>query len=188
MIPEAEAEVKPGCCYNFAGIFSSMELRYKITNEDITNILRISSRPLWALVLFAFLLAGMFFVGIYLVGHDLAEVGWVWLAITALLGIVVYAVPPIRIRRELRRIPDLQGEIVLVLSPEGIESRFTTGRSQLQWRAYTKYKETAHMFVLNTPSSGSKFIPKRVMSPQQLEELRGLLRAQIPSRVTKQRP
>ncbi|MGP0019148.1 MAG: YcxB family protein [Candidatus Sulfotelmatobacter sp.] len=180
MIPEAEAEVKSGCCYNFAG----MELRYKFTNEDIKNILRVSSRPLWALVLFAFLLAGMFSVGIYLVGHDLAEVGWVWLAITALLGVAVYAVPPIRIRRELRRRPDLQGEIVLLLSPEGIESTFATGRSQLQWRAYTKYKETAHLFVLNTSSSGSRCIPKRVMSPQQLEELRGLLRAQIPSRVT----
>jgi len=110
-----------------------MELRYQLTNEDITNILRVSSRPLWVLVLFAALLAGMFAVGIYLVGHDLAEVGWVWLASSALLGIVVYAVPPIQIRRELRKRPDLQGEIVLLLSPAGIEVTFATGKSQLQW-------------------------------------------------------
>jgi hypothetical protein len=121
-----------------------MELRYQLTNEDITNILRASSRPLWALILFALLLGGMFAVGIYLVGHDLAEGGWIWLAISAALGIVVYALPPIQIRRELRRRPDLQGEIVLILSPVGIEVSFTTGKSQLQWRAYNKYKETAH--------------------------------------------
>jgi len=161
-----------------------MELRYQLTNEDITNILRASSRPLWALILFALLLGGMFAVGIYLVGHDLAEGGWIWLAISAALGIVVYALPPIQIRRELRRRPDLQGEIVLILSPVGIEVSFTTGKSQLQWRAYNKYKETAHLFVLTASSTSSRFIPKRVMSPQQLEELRGLLRAQISSKVT----
>jgi len=161
-----------------------MELRYILTNEDITNILRVSSRPLWALFLFAVLLAAMFAVGIYLVGHDLAEVGWIWLAISAALGVVVYALPSIQIRRELRRRPDLQGEIVLRLSPEGIELTFPTGKSQLQWRAYTKYKETAHLFVLTALSSGSRFIPKRVMSPQQLEEMRGLLRTQIASKVT----
>lgn len=161
-----------------------MELRYNLTNEDITHILRVSSRPLWALVLFGLLLAAMFSVGIYLIAHDLAEVGWFWLAVSASLGIVVYAVPPIQIRRELRRRPDLQGEIVLLLGPEGIEVTFATGKSQVQWRAYTKYKETAHLFVLTASSSGSRFIPKKVMSPQQLEELRGLLRAQIPSKVT----
>lgn len=163
-----------------------MELRYQLTNEDITNILRASTRPLWALALFAALLAGMFAVGIYLVGHDLTEVGWIWLATSVLLGIVVYAVPTIQIRRELRRRPDLQGEIVLLLSPQGIEVTFATGKSQVQWRAYSKYKETANLFVLTAWSSGSRFIPKRVMSPQQLEELRGLLRTQILKVTTKQ--
>ena len=147
-------------------------------------MLRASSRPLWALVLFAVLLAGMFAVGIYLVSHDIAEVGWIWLAASVSLGIVVYAVPPIQIRRELRRRPGLQGEIVLLLSSEGIEARFATGKSQLDWRAYRKYKETANLFVLGTSYSGSTFIPKRVMSPEQLEELRGLLRARIPSKIT----
>jgi hypothetical protein len=167
-------------CYNFVG----MELRYQLTNEDITNILRASSRPLWALALFAVLLAGMVAVGIYLVGHDLAEGGWLWLAISAALGFVVYALPPIQIHRELQRRPDLQGEIVLLLIPAGIEVTFATGKSQLQWRAYTKFRETPHLFVLTASASGSRFIPKRVMSSQQMEELRGLLRAQIPSKVT----
>jgi YcxB-like protein len=90
----------------------------------------------------------------------------------------------IQIRRELRRRPDLQGEIVLLLSPAGIEVTFATGKSQLQWRAYSKYKETAYLLVLTASSSGSRFNPKRVMSPQQLEEMRSLLRAQIPSKVT----
>jgi len=161
-----------------------MELRYTVTNEDIRNILRASSRPLWALVLFGLLLAAMFAVGIFLIVHDLREVGWIWLAVSAMLGVVVYALPSIQIRRELRRRPDLRGEIVLRLSPAGVEVTFATGKSQLQWRAYTKYKETAHLFVLHASSAGSRFIPKRVMSPQQVDELRGWLRTQIPSKVT----
>jgi len=71
-------------------------------------MLRSSSRPLWALVLFAGLLAAMFFVGIYLFAHDLAEVGWFWLAISVLLGITVYAAPLIQLRRALRQRPDLK--------------------------------------------------------------------------------
>jgi hypothetical protein len=45
------------------------------------------------LVLFALLQAGMFAVGIYLVGHDLGEVGWIWLAISALLGLLRAQIP-----------------------------------------------------------------------------------------------
>ncbi len=34
----------------------------------------------------------------------------------------------------------LQGEIVLLLNQEGTEFSYATGKSKLQWRAYTKYK------------------------------------------------
>jgi hypothetical protein len=81
-----------------------------------------------------------------------------------------------------------QGEIVLLLNDKGIDSTFATGKSQLQWRAFTKYKETGHVFVLSMSRTRGIFIPKRVMSPQQIEELRSLLKAQIPSKVTTSQP
>jgi len=161
-----------------------MELKYKLTEEDVANMLRASSRPLWALSLFALLLVAMFSVGIYLIVRDVGEVGWIWLAVSAGLGIVVYIVPPMQTRRALRRNPVLQGEIVVLLNDEGVESTFATGKSQLQWRAFTDYREAAGMFVLHTSSLRSTFIPKRLLSPAQIEELRDLLRTRILSKVT----
>jgi hypothetical protein len=158
-----------------------MEIRYHFTDEDALNALRASSRPSWALFLFALLLALLFLVGIYLVDHDLAGIGWAWLAASAALGIAVYEVPRIQIRRTMQRSPSAQGEIVLLVSGKGIDATFATGGSQLQWRAFTKCKETSHMFALSTSPYRAIFIPKRVMSSQQIEEFRGLLRAEIPS-------
>ena len=137
--------------------------------------------------LFVLLLALMFLVGIFLVNQDLGAIGWIWLAVSVAIGIAVYEVPRFQIRRAMRRNPSLVGEVVLVFTDEGTEFTFATGKSQLQWRAYTKYKETRHLFVLYMSSARSTFIPKRVLSPQHLEELRNLLKSRIPSEVTSTR-
>jgi hypothetical protein len=161
-----------------------MELRYKFTEEDALHASRVTSRQPWALFLFVLLLALMFVVGIFLVAHDLATIGWIWLAMSAALGFAVYEVPRIQIRRALRRNPSLHGEVVLALHDQGIESTFATGKSQLLWGAFTKCKETTYFFVLYMSPHRASFIPKRVMTPQQIEELRALLRSRIPSKTT----
>jgi hypothetical protein len=134
--------------------------------------------------LFVLLLGLMFLVGIYLVDHDLAMIGWLWLALSVGMGVAVYEVPRFQIRRAMRSNPSLGGEIVLLFGDEGVQATFATGKSQLQWRAFTKYKETERLFVLYMSPARSTFIPKRAMSPQQIEELRVLLRARIPSGAT----
>jgi hypothetical protein len=100
------------------------------------------------------------------------------------LGIVVYVAPPIQTRRALRRSPVLQGEIVLLLDADGVESTFATGKSRLHWRAFTGCKETPDVFVLHTSSLRPTFIPRRLLSLEQTEELRELLRTRIPGKVT----
>ena len=72
--------------------------------------------------------------------------GWLWLALSAVIGIAVYEVPRIQVRRSLRKSPSAQGEIVRVLDGEGTVTTFPTGESRLNWRAYTKYKETGSNF------------------------------------------
>jgi hypothetical protein len=54
-----------------------------------------------------------------------------------------------------------------------------TGESRLDWRAYTKYKETGDVFLLFVSPHRYTWIPKSAMSPAQIEELRGLLRARM---------
>ena len=160
-----------------------MELRYHVTKEDALNAARVSLAPPWFLLLFVVLLGLLFLVGIYLLDHDLAVAGWVWLATSVVLGIAVYEAPRRQAHRSMRGNPSLQGEIVLVLDDEGMEATFATGKTKLEWRAFTKCKETAHLFVLYMSSARSTFIPKRVMSPNQVEELRGLLKARITAKI-----
>ncbi|HST11552.1 MAG TPA: YcxB family protein [Terriglobales bacterium] len=131
--------------------------------------------------LFILLLALMFLVGIYLVDHALPEVGYVWLALSVLLGIAVYEVPRRQTRRALKSNPSAQGEIVLIVNQRGVVSTFLTGKSELEWRAFTKYKETERIFLLST-GIRSSFIPKRAMSAEQVRELRNLLTENIPER------
>lgn len=158
-------------------MFCGMEVRYTFTDEDAMNILRASSRPSWALFLFGLLLALMFLVGIFLIDHDLRLIGWLWLGMSVALGIVVYEVPRIQVRRAIQRNPSGQGEIVLVLGDEGIETTFATGKSQLSWQTFIKCKETSELFVLSTSPYRALNIPKRALSSDQIGELREMLKA-----------
>ena len=98
---------------------------------------------------------------------------------SAVIGIAVYEVPRIQVKRSLRNSPSAQGEIVLSLDDEGTIATFPTGESRLNWRAYTKYKETGSMFLLFFSQYRYMSIPKRVMTPQQIEDLRALVKARI---------
>jgi YcxB-like protein len=156
-----------------------MEIRYTPTSEDSLNALRASPRPAWALSLFVLLLSLMFVVGIYLIDHDLTAIGWVWLAASVALGIAVYEAPRIQTRRALKTTPSAQGEIAITFADAGTMATYPTGKSELEWRAYTRYKETEHGFLLFLSSYRSIFIPKRVMSPEQVRELRSLLSSHL---------
>ena len=156
-----------------------MEIRFKPTEQDGLNVMRASSMPSWSMFLFVLLLALLFLVGIYLLNHGLPVAGWLWLALSAAIGIAVYQVPRIQVRRNLRDSPSAHGEIVITLDGEGTVTTFPTGESRLNWGAYTKYKETGSMFLLFVSPNRCMSIPKRAMTPQQIEELRGLVKARI---------
>ena len=159
-----------------------MEIRYRPTEEDGLNALRASSMPQWNMFLFVLLLILLFLVGIYLIDHDLSLIGWMWLTLSALIGIAVYEVPRMKVWKALRNNPSAQGEIIFVLNDKGTAATFPTGESRLDWRAYTKYRETETIFLLFFSPYRCMSIPKRVMSPEQIEELRSLLRTRISTR------
>jgi hypothetical protein len=156
-----------------------MEVRFKPTEEDALNAMRSSSMPRWGMFLFVLLLGLLFLVGIFLINHDFLLAGWLWLALSAATGIGVYEVPRIQVRRGLRNNPSAHGEIVYIFDDKGLFATFPTGESRLDWGAYTKYKETEPMFLLFFSPHRYTWIPKRAMSPEQAEELRGLLKERI---------
>jgi hypothetical protein len=156
-----------------------MEIRFKPTEEDGLNALRSSTMPSWGMFLFVLLLGLLFLVGIFLINHDFLLAGWLWLALSAAIGIGVYEVPRIQVRRSLRNNPSAHGEIVYIFDDKGSFATFPMGESRLDWGAYTKYKETGPMFLLFFSPYRYTWIPKRAMSPEQAEELRGLLKERI---------
>ena len=92
-----------------------MEIRYRPTEEDGLNALRASSMPQWNMFLFVLLLILLFLVGIYLIDHDLSLIGWMWLTLSALIGIAAYEVPRMKVKKALRNNTSAQGEIIFVL-------------------------------------------------------------------------
>jgi hypothetical protein len=156
-----------------------LTIRFSPTEEDGLNAMRATSMPSWSMFLFVLLLALLFLVGIYLINHNLPVAGWLWLVMSAVIGIAVYEVPRFQVKRSLRSSPSAQGEIVLALDDEGTVATFPTGESRLNWQAYTKYKETGSMFLLFFSPYRYMSIPKRVMTPQQIEDLRALVKARI---------
>jgi len=156
-----------------------LTIRFRLNEEDGLNAMRATSMPSWGMFLFVLLLALLFLVGIYLINHNFPVAGWLWLVMSAVIGIAVYEVPRIQVKRSLRSSPSAQGEIVLALDDEGTVATFSTGESRVNWRAYTKYKETGSMFLLFLSPSRYMSIPKRAMTPQQIEDLRALVKARI---------
>jgi hypothetical protein len=156
-----------------------MEIRFRPTEEDALNAMRSSSMPRWGMFLFVLLLALLFLVGIFLINHDFLLAGWLWLTLSAAIGIGVYEVPRIQVRQSLKNNPSAQGEIVYIFDDKGSFATFPTGESRLDWGAYTKYQETGTTFLLFFSPYRSTSIPKRAMSPEQIRELRGLLKERI---------
>lgn len=159
-----------------------VELRFTLDHDDVLDANRALSMPRWGVWIVLVLLLLMLSVGLYLIQQDFPVAGYVWLSLSALVGIGIYAVPRLHVRRALRRSPSLQGEIVVVVSNEGITTIFPTGNSQLDWREYKGYRETATLFVLLYSSGGYMLIPKRAMSLGQREELRTLFDSRMAAR------
>ena len=65
-----------------------MEIRYTLTREDVSHS-RASSSSWWSMFLCVLLLAVMFLVGIILINLEYVLAGWIWLAVSAMIGIAV---------------------------------------------------------------------------------------------------
>ena len=159
-----------------------VELRFTLDHDDVLDANRALSMPRWSVWVLLVLLGLMLFVGLYLIQQDSPVAGYIWLTLSVLVAIGAYAVPRLQVRRALRRSPSLQGEIVLVLNNQSVTTIFPTGRSELVWREYKGYRETATLFLLLYSAGGYMLIPKRAMSLGQREELRALFDSQMAAR------
>lgn len=78
-----------------------VEIRFTPTNEDAVHAARAAASHSWTLFLFILLLGFMFLAGVFLIDHDYSLAGWLWLAVSGLMGIAVYQGPLFQARRAL---------------------------------------------------------------------------------------
>jgi len=160
-----------------------MELRYLPKEEDWENANRSLPKKwrAWDMFQFAISFVPLFFIGAGLIGSGDTIAGLLCMASSIAIALGAYEVPKARRRRKFRNSVSADGERVLRIDENGVAADFPYARAQYEWQAFTQYRETDLTFLLfrSTDQIGV-WIPKRLMSPVQIEELRQILKARLP--------
>jgi hypothetical protein len=75
--------------------------------------------------------------------------------------------------------PSLQQPQTIKLDSTGVKSSSSLGESLIHWRAIRYWKETPNLLALRLSSKGTLVLPKRVATPEQLEQLRKLFAGNV---------
>ena len=95
-------------------------------------------------------------------------------AVAVFYLVLIWLQPVIASRRAIPR------QVTWNLTDEGARIDNEVASTEMQWRAYIRFKETPKMFLLYVQKGQAHFIPKRILTANQLYELREILRAHIP--------
>jgi hypothetical protein len=157
-----------------------MEIRFTLTEQDVLKATRSVSQPRWATFIFVLLLGLLFLVGIFLVDHGFSLIGWLWLGLSVGLGFAMYERPRLETRKRIRESGLTDGEMSVMLSPDGTKTEFPPAwKADLAWDAYSRFVENQDAFLLHYRGGGYTLIPKRVLSTEQMAELRNLLHSHL---------
>ena len=135
--------------------------------------------PKWRFAIFAVF---VFVLVAHAVTDPQATASQRWIPVALIAGIVVYQffLGPKMARqgyeRRIARIPR-----VLSVDPDGV--RFEDKAKMFQfrpWSAYQNWREGSLIFLLRGPQRVTNIIPKRGLSPQQIDELRVQLAMHMP--------
>lgn len=157
-----------------------MQLRFAPTEEDWRNALQAVPKSGWNTFQFVLSFVPMFLLGMVLTGEGFSGVGWLCIGLSVAVALAGYEVPRLLQRRLFRTSPSVQGERLLTFNDEGITTTLPFGQTQYEWKGFTRYHETKAIFVLfMSPHQMGLWVPKRVMTPAQIEELRRVLHAKM---------
>jgi len=100
-------------------------------------------------------------------------------SIGIVLGIVFIFGLRISTSLAFKREASLKLKTTIVASEEGFETVNSRGKSTLNWSAFTRFTETRNIFMLYVQSRMFHLIPKRALSPEDVDRLRELLKRHI---------
>jgi hypothetical protein len=148
-----------------------MELRFFPSEEVWLNALRSLPRQgrAWDTFQFALTFVPLFFVGAGLAASEFTTAGWFCMGSSFVIALAAFEVPRLRRRRRFRATPSATEARVLTIAEDGISAISPNSRCQYGWQAFTQYRETNLCFLLlSAPYAVTLYIPKRVMSPEQI--------------------
>jgi hypothetical protein len=109
--------------------------------------------------------------------------------IVQLVGLFWLSFIPTRrlwLRRDFRKHPNFSTPQLLTLKEEGLYGTSAVGEGTAKWAAFTKLRETPHLFMLYMGARMFRVIPKRAFSSSQLEEAPRTSKKQIADEIGRQ--
>jgi hypothetical protein len=82
-------------------------------------------------------------------------------------------------RNQFVKIPAVRGPRRVEFSDDGVNTDAGIASSQLSWKALLRYVESSDTFLLYTSPGCFAIVPKRVLQPEQVNELRRLLQTHV---------
>jgi hypothetical protein len=93
---------------------------------------------------------------------------------------VLLGLPRWSARRQFLKQPGAQGQRTVSIDDSGFHWRWNGGSSDIAWENYVRVLEGKKQFLLYTSPACFNIIPKRVLTAEELLELRALLKQNIP--------
>lgn len=167
-----------------------MRLQYRLTDSDFLDAQSLHAKrgivpvALHFVIYFVSPAAGLFFCfGVFAAAKADRFARFDWVGLT--LG-VFWIVLPLLYRRllvyQFRRTRTGQGDSVLTFEADKIHCADEHTKSEIEWKAIRRFSENKKVVLLYLAAGKFIVIPKRVCSPEQIEELRQLFQAKISAR------
>lgn len=103
------------------------------------------------------------------------------LGLAFLWGMLMWASPWWLARSLSLKQPSAQGPITLLLDPAGLHWRWNGGAADLEWKNKIGYFEGKNHFLLYSSPVTFNIVPKRALTPEQLDAVRELLAEHLPA-------
>lgn len=164
-----------------------MQITYELTQKDFIESYGVhrnrSVFKKWSRRIFVWI-AGLV-VAFILFGFLLKPSAQMARDLGPLFGLVLMWVVVMRIlpwwmmRRQFLQQPGAHGPRTVLLDASGAHWRWNGGTSDVEWRNYIQTAEGKNQFLFYTSPACFNILPKRALEPEQLNEIRELLKQNV---------
>jgi hypothetical protein len=162
-----------------------MRMEYEIEEQDFCEAYGLTLRSFsrYNRELFRFIV-GIFFLLVPVAAFLLHVFQWGYLVPVPFAMLLLLC--PWLIRRQMRSIyrkaDNLRGKILADIDETGVAFSTSEGESKTKWNGFQRYAEGPRVFALITATRVFHILPKRGLAQTELDALRALIVAHVPSK------